>query len=132
MRIPKQAQTRQHILDTLKTYRKSDPDWSQGKVFGYVFHADDDVVETVEEAFRVYMWDNALDPSTFPSLLKLETEVVAMAAKHLHGDAEVTGNFTSGGTESCMLAIKTARDWARANKPGIKEPEMILPVTAHP
>ena len=43
----------------------------------------------------------------------------------------VVGNFTSGGTESCMLAVKTARDFARATKPHIKEPEAILPVTAH-
>jgi glutamate/tyrosine decarboxylase-like PLP-dependent enzyme len=30
-----------------------------------------------------------------------------------------------------MLAVKTARDFARATKPQIKEPEAILPVTAH-
>jgi glutamate/tyrosine decarboxylase-like PLP-dependent enzyme len=30
-----------------------------------------------------------------------------------------------------MLAVKTARDFARATKPHIKEPEMVLPITAH-
>jgi sphinganine-1-phosphate aldolase len=30
-----------------------------------------------------------------------------------------------------MLAVKTARDKARAEKPHIKEPEMVLPKTAH-
>jgi len=30
-----------------------------------------------------------------------------------------------------MLAVKTARDFARTTKPQIKEPEAILPVTAH-
>ena len=132
MRIPSQGKSRQAVLDTLRDYRAADPDWSEGKIFGYIFHAEDDVVETIEEAFRMYMWDNALDPSVFPSLLRLETEVVEMAAKHVNGNDEVVGNFTSGGTESCMLAIKTARDWARVHKPQIKEPEMILPVTAHP
>jgi glutamate/tyrosine decarboxylase-like PLP-dependent enzyme len=39
------------------------------------------------------------------------------------------GNFTSGGTESCLLAVKAARDWARER--GIGRPEMVLPVTAH-
>jgi glutamate/tyrosine decarboxylase-like PLP-dependent enzyme len=49
----------------------------------------------------------------------------------LGGVPGIVGNFTSGGTESCMLAVKTARDFARATKPEIKEPEIILPVTAH-
>jgi glutamate/tyrosine decarboxylase-like PLP-dependent enzyme len=30
------------------------------------------------------------------------------------------------------MAVKTARDWARANKPEVTTPEMVLPVTAHP
>ena len=67
----------------------------------------------------------------FPSLLRLENEIVAMARTHLNGDENVVGNFTSGGTESIILAVKAARDRARAEKPEIREPEMILPVTAH-
>jgi sphinganine-1-phosphate aldolase len=55
---------------------------------------------------------------------------VAMAVAHLRGDEDCVGNFTSGGTESCMLAVKTARDYARSER-GIAEPEIILPVTAH-
>jgi len=31
-----------------------------------------------------------------------------------------------------MMAIKTARDWAKVNRPEINEPEMVLPVSAHP
>ncbi|MBI4831372.1 MAG: aspartate aminotransferase family protein [Candidatus Lindowbacteria bacterium] len=30
------------------------------------------------------------------------------------------------------MAVKTARDWARAERPNVKAPEMIKPVTAHP
>jgi len=56
---------------------------------------------------------------------------VAMSAAHVNGDENVVGNFTSGGTESIILAIKAARDYFRVHKPEIKEPEMILPVTAH-
>ena len=40
--------------------------------------------------------------------------------------------MSSGGSESLLLAVKTARDWARATRPEIKEPEMLLPITAHP
>ena len=40
------------------------------------------------------------------------------------------GNVSTGGTESIMLAVKTARDWAKAEK-GITEPEMVLCQTGH-
>jgi glutamate/tyrosine decarboxylase-like PLP-dependent enzyme len=42
----------------------------------------------------------------------------------------VCGVVTSGGTESIMLAMKTYRDWAEAER-GVKSPNMVLPVTAH-
>ena len=49
----------------------------------------------------------------------------------LVGSSEAVGNMTSGGTESIIMAVKTARDWARADK-GVTAPEMIVPVSAHP
>jgi len=48
----------------------------------------------------------------FPSLKKFETEVVSMAADLFHGGPEASGNMTSGGTESILLAVKTAKDRA--------------------
>jgi glutamate/tyrosine decarboxylase-like PLP-dependent enzyme len=63
--------------------------------------------------------------------MRFENELVAMAASHLNGDEHVVGNFTSGGTESIMLAVKTARDYNRAQRPEITEPEIILPETGH-
>jgi sphinganine-1-phosphate aldolase len=43
----------------------------------------------------------------------------------------VCGTMTSGGTESIMMAVKTARDWGKAER-GIERPEMIVPITVHP
>ena len=43
---------------------------------------------------------------------------------------DVCGTLSSGGTESILLAMKTYRDRALAEK-GITKPEMIAPVTAH-
>ena len=39
--------------------------------------------------------------------------------------------MTTGGTESILMALKTARDWARAHGPG-DPAEVVIPVTAHP
>jgi glutamate/tyrosine decarboxylase-like PLP-dependent enzyme len=75
--------------------------------------------------------ENGLDPTVFNSFRRFENEVVMSMSNMLNGDENVTGNLTSGGTESLLLAIKTARDYFRDKKPEIKQPEMILPITAH-
>ena len=89
------------------------------------------VREVAHEAYTLYLTENALDPLSFPSLLRLENEVVRMTANLLDCSSDVVGNFTSGGTESLILAVKTARDYSRALKPHIKEPELVMPITAH-
>jgi sphinganine-1-phosphate aldolase len=68
----------------------------------------------------------------FPSLRRMETDVVSMCAGILGGDDEVVGSMTSGGTESLFLAMKTYRDQARKERPHITAPEVVLPTTAHP
>ena len=56
--------------------------------------------------------------------------MIAITAGLLNGPESVCGVMTSGGTESCLLAVKTYRDHGRATR-GIVKPEMILPGTAH-
>ncbi|MFN3763151.1 MAG: pyridoxal phosphate-dependent decarboxylase family protein, partial [Anaerolineae bacterium] len=85
----------------------------------------------VNRAYTMFLTENALDPTVFPSLLRLETEVVRTVADLLRGDENVVGHITTGGTESNLLAVKTARDWARAHRPEVAQPEMVLPITAH-
>ena len=131
MRIPEQGRSEEEVFADLEARRGDDVDWRQGRTFGYVFVADDEAAAVAERAYTSFLWENALDPTAYPSLLQLETEVVAMAAAHLGGGPDVVGNFTSGGTESVLLAVKTARDWARANRPAITRPRMVVPVTAH-
>jgi glutamate/tyrosine decarboxylase-like PLP-dependent enzyme len=132
MKIPATGTSPAAILETLSHYRDDDVDWQGGKVFSHCYIASEEAKRLAEDAYGAFLWENGLDPTMFPSLMRLETEIVAMASSHLHGDAEVVGSFTSGGTESCMLAVKTARDWARAHRPEVERPQMIVPVTVHP
>ncbi len=131
MNIPHTGLSKQEILTTLKAFKSRDMDWKAGKVFCYVYNPGEDPAEVTREAYFEFLTENGLDPSVFPSMLKLETDVVRMIINLLHGDANAVGHLTTGGTESIMLAVKTARDKARAEKPHIKEPEMVLPRTAH-
>ena len=55
-----------------------------------------------------------------------------MCISLFNGDENARGNLTSGGTESILLAIKSARDWARVHRPNITHPEVIIPASAHP
>jgi glutamate/tyrosine decarboxylase-like PLP-dependent enzyme len=131
MQIPQTGISKQEIMTTLRAFKSRDMDWKAGKVFCYVYNPGEDPAEVTREAYMEFLTENGLDPSVFPSMLKLETDVVRMVINLLHGDSNAVGHLTTGGTESIMLAVKTARDKARADMPHIKEPEMILPKTAH-
>ena len=131
MKIPDEGIAKEEIFKTLRSYKGKDLDWKSGRVMGFIYYPGEKAHDVIDEAYTMYLTENGLDPTSFPSLLRLENEIVGMTADLLRGDKEVVGNFTSGGTESLILAVKTARDYARATRPHIKEPEMILPITAH-
>lgn len=131
MQIPKQGLTREEILATLQAFKGRDMDWKTGRVWCYVYNPGEDPAEVTREAYLSFLTENGLDPTVFPSMLKLETEVVRAVIHLLRGDSNAVGHLTTGGTESIMLAVKTARDKARAEHPGITRPEMVLPKTAH-
>ena len=131
MQIPEKGLSKEQVLDTLQAFKSRDMDWKAGKVWCYVYNPGDDPAELVKEAYLSFLTENGLDPTVFPSMLKLETDVVRMLATLLRGDENVVGHLTTGGTESIMLAVKTARDRARVLHPEITRPEMVLPKTAH-
>jgi glutamate/tyrosine decarboxylase-like PLP-dependent enzyme len=130
MQIPRKGLGKADVMALLDEAGTADLPWREGKTFAYVYEGGRDVEEVAKAAYMRFLTENALDPTVYPSLLKFETEIVAMAIAHLRGDADCVGNFTSGGTESCLLAVKAARDYARKVR-GIAEPHMVLPVTAH-
>lgn len=131
MKIPAQGMKREALFQQMEAYRAHDMPWRDGRTWAYIYDPGQEAEEVIKQAYMMYLTENALDPTVFPSTLRFETEVIAIAASHLKGDANVVGNFTSGGTESIILAVKTARDYARAKHPEITQPEMVLPATAH-
>ena len=131
MQIPAKGLPRDKILHALESFKQNDLAWRSGRVLAYTFDPGKGAEEVTRAAYAMYLSENALDPTSFPSLVKLETDVVRMIVNLVRGDASVVGNMTSGGTESILLAVKTARDWARAHRPHIKQPEFVVPRTAH-
>ena len=129
--FPKSGQPKTEILASMRRARDHDAQWHNGRVFGLVYHISDEIDDLLKEAYTMFFSENGLNPTAFPSLSKFENEIVAMASNLLGGDEQVAGTMTSGGTESLLMAVKTARDYARAKR-GITAPEIILPTTAHP
>jgi glutamate/tyrosine decarboxylase-like PLP-dependent enzyme len=132
IRLPQQGTSAETVLDRMRRLRENDAKWNEGKTWSLVYHVDAQVTAFLKEAYSLFFAENGLNPMAFPSLRMFEAEVVAMTASVLGGSQETVGNMTSGGTESILMAVKTAREWARARKPGVTAPEMILPMTAHP
>jgi glutamate/tyrosine decarboxylase-like PLP-dependent enzyme len=131
MRLPAKGTPREELLDGMRALQQDDADWHSGKIWSLVYFAGDDVAEVLKEAYTAFIYTNGLSVAAFKSLRKLEAEVLAMTAG-LMGNEDAVGNMTSGGTESILMAIKAHRDWARATRDGLAEPEMVLPITAHP
>ncbi len=132
MTLPETGWSRDQIFATLIELKTHDLATEGGAAFAYVYDAGErEAAAVAADAYRLFLPANGLDPTAFPSLLRLENQIVGFAASHLGGGPETAGSFTSGGTESLILAVKTARDWARVHRPEVTAPELVLPVTAH-
>lgn len=120
------------LFAEMEAARTRDVDWRRGRVGLYVHYAGDDVLAVAKEAYQRFFSENALGPKAFPSLRKFEDEVVDWTLDLLHAPPAATGVMTSGGTESLFLALAAARDRARAMRPSIAKPEIVIPWSAHP
>ncbi|WP_299321344.1 aspartate aminotransferase family protein [Parasphingopyxis sp.] len=127
--------TKGRAWDTVKTdlinRGGNDAKWRDGKTAVYVFNAGEDIAAVQKEAYTAYMSENGLGPAAFPSLAQMEKDVIAMALGLLHGPEGATGAMTSGGTDSITMAIKAARDHARAEGRAQEKANVVLPQSAH-
>jgi sphinganine-1-phosphate aldolase len=130
--LPAEGVARDELLETMRAWRAAEDGFRAGKHFGGIY-SDDAALKQLEcDAFALFYDSNALYPTIFPSLRKMEVEVVNMTLALLHGRPAdgACGTMTTGGSESIILAIKAYKERARALK-GIDAPEAILPVSAH-
>jgi glutamate/tyrosine decarboxylase-like PLP-dependent enzyme len=119
------------LLARLAALRTADLPVRGGRTMAYVYDAGlAGLDELAAAAHAAFAGVNGLDMTVFPSVVTLENEVVAQTARLLGGGPGTAGTFTSGGTESCLLAVLTAREHARRTR-GVTAPELVLPVTAH-
>ncbi|RHY09450.1 hypothetical protein DYB38_002898 [Aphanomyces astaci] len=130
--LPEEGKANAAVLATMQAMAKGeDKRWKDGLVSGAVYHGDDDHVALLNQAYGLFNVTNPLHADLWPSVVRMEAEVISMTASFLNGgNTDVCGALTSGGTESIVLATKTHRDWFRHDH-GITRPEIIAAVTAH-
>lgn len=129
--FPAHGRSAAELLDTMAEWQRGDIDWRGGRAFSLVYHPDDAALEVLlHEVASRYLHENALNPFKYPSLVQMESEVVAMAAGLLHTDPKA-GTMSSGGTESIFLAVHTARSVGDKERE-IATPNIVTPSTVHP
>jgi len=121
------------VLERLRTLRAADAPTHGGRVLSYVYDSGrDDLDELADAAATLARPLNGLDPTVFPSIAAMERDLIGFARRMLHGGRSVVGSATSGGTESCLLAVKTARDLWRAQRPdAATRPRLLTSTTVH-
>src|SRR4051794_4930518 len=115
-------------LARLREMQTADLPVHGGRTLAYVYDSGLPDVDAIgREAVAAYAGSNGLDPTAFPSLLQMENDLVGFTADLLDAPPEAVGTVTSGGTESCLLAVQGARD----SRPDVDRPRMVVPSTVH-
>ena len=128
--LPRSGRPVDDVIEELAARRSDDVRWREGRTFGLVYDGGPSVHAVAEAAAALYLHENALNTQAFPSLRRIQSETVGWTASLLHGDDDVAGFLTSGGTESILCGVLAARERARAER-GITEPEIVLAESAH-
>ncbi len=133
MSLPNLAAEPAAIAAELADFRIDDSPTTGGQVLAYVYDSGiPDLEEVANAALSAFSGVNALDPTVFPSVARIENDLVGWGLDLVHGGPAAAGLATSGGTESCMLAVKAAREQWRARHPDSNQtPIVIMPITAH-
>lgn len=138
--FPEKGRPQAEILRELRQIAgEEDRSWETGQCSGTMYCGDREHYAFLNQVFSLYSHVNALQRDICPSATRFEGEIAAMVLDLMHGeaargegpDARPCGSVTSGGTESILTAVLMYRDKYRAER-GIRAPELVLPVTAHP
>lgn len=120
--------TDEAVRAALESLRANDLPTHGGHTLAYVYDSDlPDIDALALDALGMFATSNGLDPTAFPSLARMQNDLVALAGGLLDAPRGFVGSITSGGTESILLAVLAAREGA----PDVEHPSMVLPVSAH-
>ncbi len=114
--------SRNEVFKTLRNFKEQDMTHRSGKILGSMCTCPHEVGV---KAYCMFLESNLGDPGLFQGTKAMEVEVIAMLG-NLLGKTDVHGHIITGGTEANIMAMRAAR-----NSSGIKNPEIIVPKSAH-
>ncbi|MFX0139914.1 MAG: tyrosine decarboxylase MfnA [Candidatus Hodarchaeota archaeon] len=114
---------KQEILKILSEKLKIDYSYKSGSILGSM------CTEPLEFGVKLYMKyisKNLGDPGLFLGTAALEEELISEIGE-LFGGKNIIGSFTTGGSESNLIAMRIAKEL----RPDITNPEVVVPCSAH-
>ena len=76
--FPTTGMPREEIFAQLNAFKKMDLPWKSGRILAYTYEPGQEAMDVAADAYRLYLSENGLDPTTFPSMHRLETDIVHM------------------------------------------------------
>jgi len=128
--LPPHGTAPHEVLERLEHLRRDDVAWREGRAFSLAYLADDDTTALAAEAYRRFAGENALNTEAFPSLRRMQAEVVDAVLQACHALTEAHRLGIVHRDLSILLAVKAARD-QHAQQRGISRPNVVLPASAH-
>lgn len=114
---------KEKILKILEKKLNEDLSYQDGTILGSMCTEPFDIAK---EIFMKYISKNLGDPGLFPGTMLLEREVISEIGNLFNGQ-NITGSFTTGGSEANIIAMRIAKKL----HPNIKHPEVVISRAAH-
>lgn len=121
------------LMEEMRELHQADSPVYHRKSLTPAYYVSEEVLETSNAAFSLYFNENHIySGRAYPSMLRYEADIISFLLDLMHAPDGAGGIVTIGGSESNITAVKAARDWARAHRPHITAPELVVPRTIHP
>jgi len=114
---------KQEIIKILEKKLQKDFSYDSGSILGSMCT---EPLEIGKEFYIKYISKNLGDPGLFLGTANLENELITEIGE-LFGAKNITGTFTTGGSEANLIALRIAKKL----RSDIKKHEIIVPITAH-
>ena len=129
--LPQYGANQKDIIKIFDDMKKTGSiDYKNGYVSGATYSNNADLDDLLTKLFPYFNKSNPLHTNMYPSIRKMEQECISIMINLFNGDSNTCGIFTSGGTDSLLMACKTYRDRAKELY-NITEPEIIVSNSVH-
>lgn len=99
------------------------------RLTGAVYSKESEAYKIGIEAMELFAFSDSTS-NIFPSVKKMQRDIIAFSREIMHGDEEVCGHLTTGGSDSIANAVLAHKFWGREVK-GITNPNIVISHTTH-